>query len=466
MKYAVWNRSTRAALVAAAIFGYLPAVRADLAPGLTLRGPQVAIPRRASIIFIQCEGLGYGDLSCYGQTNYQTPNIDKLAAEGIQFTNYYAGDAAVSPARAALLTGLDSGHLPQRADVNVPLSAQTMTVAEVLKEAGYRTCYLGEWLFGDGASAGAPWRQGFGEFAGYFDPQEAANVYADFMWRYPHVIRDASFQVVKVIEDRDVFYYNEGGKHGTYLPDVQAQAAINFAKINVPDPANHFRPFFLLTTYKIPGVGPAQVPSDAPFSEEPWPQAARNRAALVSRLDGYVGQLVDELKTLGMSNNVAIFLAGDAGPQTGTNRVESTVFQSAGAFRGGRGELFEGGLRVPLIVHWPGTIRAGQVSDYPCAAWDFLPTAAEIAYVPALTNLDGLSLLPVLSGRSSTNRHDSFFWELRSRETTKAALVDGWKAVQTGTNAPVIYDLKADPAETKPVQNPEMAAEFEVLLKR
>ena len=466
MKYAVWNRCTRAALMAAAIFGCLPAVRADLAPGLTLRGPQTAIPRRASIIFIQCEGLGYGDLSCYGQTNYQTPNIDKLAAEGIQFTNYYAGDAASSPARAALLTGLDSGHLPQRADVDVPLSANQTTVAQVLKNAGYRTGFLGEWLFGDGNSPGAPWRQGFDEFAGYFDPQDAANVYADFMWRYPHVIRDSSFQVVKVILDRDVFYYNEGGKQGTYLPDVQAQAAINFAKMSVPDKANRFRPFFLLVNFKIPGTGSAQVPSDAPYSDEPWPQTARNRAALVSRMDGYVGQLVDGLTKLGMTNNVAIFLSSDTGPQTGTNRIESTVFQSAGAFRGGRGDLFEGGLRVPLIVHWPGTIPAGLVSDYPCAAWDFLPTAAEIGYATAPTNIDGLSLLPALSGQASTNRHESFFWELHGRETTRAALVDGWKAIQTGTNAPEIYDLKADPTEARPVQNPEMAGEFEVLLKR
>ncbi len=441
-------------------------MHADLAADLTPGGLPRVIPRRASIVFIQCDGLGYGDLSCYGQTNYQTPNIDKLAADGIRFTSYYAGDAASSPARAALLTGLDSGHLPQRADLDVPLPAGQMTVAQVLRNAGYRTCFLGEWLFGDGNTAGAPWRIGFDEFAGYFDPHDAANVYADFMWRYPHVIRDSSFKVVKVIQDRDVFYYNEDGKHGTYLPDIQAQAALNFAKMSVPDTANRYRPFFLMVNFKIPGTGPAQVPSDAPYSDEPWPQAARNRAALVSRVDGYVGQLVDGLRKLGMTNNVAIFFSSDTGPLTGTNRVESTIFQSAGSFRGGRGDLFEGGIRVPLIVHWPGTIPAGQVSDYPCAAWDFLPTAAEIGYTEAPTNIDGLSLLPVLCGRAPTKHHESLFWELRGRETVKAALVAGWKAIQTDTNAPEIYDLKADPTEAKPVQNPEMAAEFEVLLKR
>lgn len=467
MKYVPWMRCTCAAVVVAVIFEFSLAARADLASDITnATVPHRAIPRRASIIYIECEGLGYGDLSCYGQANYQTPNIDKLAAEGIRFTHFYAGDAASSPSRAALLTGMDTGHLPQRADLDVPLSAGETTVAQVLKNAGYHTCVLGEWSFGDENSPGAPWRKGFDEFAGYFSPQDAANVYADFMWHYPHVIRDDSFHVRKVILDRDVFYYNSGGKHGTYIPDLQAKAAVNFARTYVPDTANDYRPFFLLLNFKIPGTGPAQVPSDAPYSDEPWPPAAKNRAALLLRLDGYIGQLRDGLSKLGMTDNVAIFLSSDAGPKTGTNRIESTVFQSAGKFRGGRGDLFEGGLRVPLIVWWPGKIPAGQVSDFPCAAWDFLPTAAGIAYTPPPTNIDGISLLPVLSGLAQTNRHQSLFWELRGRETSKAVWVNDWKAIQIGTNAPEIYDLKADPTEKKPVQNPEMSAEFSVLLKR
>ncbi len=463
MKYAVWNSCVCASMVTAVILEFSPLAHAD-STDMTSR-PKV-LPRRTSILLIQCEGLGYGDLSCYGQTNYITPNIDQLAAEGMRFTNYYAGDAAASPARAALLTGLDSGHLAQRADVDVPLAADTPTIAEVLKKSGYRTGFIGEWVLGDQNSSGAPWKKGFDEFAGYFDPLDAANMFADFMWRYPHVIRDESFNIRKVILDRDVFYYNENGKQGTFIPAVEAKAALNFAKINVPDEANHYQPFFLMVNFKIPGAGPAQVPSDAPYSDEPWPQAARDRAALVSRLDDYVGQLLNGLNKLGMTNNLAIFLAGDAGPLTGTNRVESTLFNSTGNLRGGRGELFEGGLRVPLIAHWPGTIPPGRVCEVPCAAWDFLPTAADMAFADSPTNLDGVSFVPTLRGHSQTNLHSSFFWELRGRETTRAVLVDGWKAVQTGTNAPEVFDLKVDPTEKKPVQNPEMSAEFDVLLKR
>lgn len=466
MKYAVWKMNC-AVFVIAAVAGCSPLAQADLASEFApVRPLHPVIPRRASIIFIECDGLGYGDLSCYGQTNYETPNIDKLAAEGMRFTHYYAGDAASSPARAALITGLDSGHLPQRVDVNVPLAADETTVAEVLKRAGYSTGIIGEWILGDQNSTGAPWKRGFNEFAGYFDAQDADNVYADFMWHYPHVIRDASFKVKEVILDRDVFYYNSDGRHGTYIPDLEAQAAINFAKYNQPARFNHYRPFFLLLTIKIPGADPAQVPSDAPYSEEPWPQDAKNRAALVSRMDGYVGNLVDGLKKLGMTNDVAIFFSSDTGPLTGSNRVESTVFQSAGPFRGGRGDLSEGGLRVPFIAYWPGMIPAGKTSDYPCAAWDFLPTAADIGYAQTPTNIDGISLLPVLHGKRPLRTHQSFFWELRGRETEKAVWVDDWKAIQSGTNMPEIYDLKADPMEEKPVQNPEMLGEFETLLKR
>ena len=251
-----------------------------------------AIPRRASIILVVADGLGYGDLSCYGQTNFETPNLDKLAAEGVRFTNYFAGAAADSPACAALMLGKDSGHLRQRADADIPLAPDEITVAQVLQQAGYHTGLIGEWNLGDENSSGAPWKKGFDEFAGYFDPNDAENVYADYVWRYaPKSIFNETNKQMDTFIGRETLVPNLGGAKGEYLPDVLTRAALNFIKNNQPDKFNRYRPFFLLLNYKIPGDGKSQVPTDAPFSEEKWPQPAKNKAAMIARLDGYIAQL-------------------------------------------------------------------------------------------------------------------------------------------------------------------------------
>ncbi|MEI9961895.1 MAG: sulfatase-like hydrolase/transferase [Limisphaerales bacterium] len=175
---------SRIFVLIAALWQFSLAARADLSSIFTNVAPATAIPRRSSIILIQAEGLGYGDLSCYGQTKFQTPHLDRLAAEGMRFTNYYAGSAASSPARAALMLGKDAGSLRQRADVDVALAPNEVTVAQLLRQSGYRTGFIGEWILGDDTTSGAPWKKGFEEFAGYFAKTDAENVYADFMWRY------------------------------------------------------------------------------------------------------------------------------------------------------------------------------------------------------------------------------------------------------------------------------------------
>jgi arylsulfatase A-like enzyme len=362
-----------------------------------------AIPRRACIILVVADGLGYGDLSCYGQTNFQTPNLDKLAAEGIRFTNYFSGAMADSPARAALMLGKDPGHLRQRADADIALALDGITVAQMLKNSGYRTGLIGEWVLGDENSAAAPWKKGFDEFAGYLDGNDSGNFYADYMWRFsPNETYDVSYNDPvnghwrhwnqgdsSHLPGKAMVYANTQGKN-QFIPDLLTKAAMNFMQINQPDQANHYSPFFLVLNYKIPGDGKSQVPTDAPFSEEKWPQPAKNKAAMIARLDGYIGQLTDQLQKLGMTNNAVVFFTSATVPKK-SGAVDPDFFHSNAS---------SNDLRVPMIARWSGTIPAGAVSDFKWSARDFLPTAAGIAFTKAPEGVDGTSVLPALQRRA------------------------------------------------------------------
>jgi len=330
-------------------------------------------------------------LSCYGQTNFQTPNLDKLAAEGMRFTNYSAGAAADSPAHATLMLGGDSSQLRQRADVDISLASGEITVAQMLQLSGYHTGLIGEWNLGDENSSGAPWKKGFDEFAGYFDAKDAANFYADYMWRYaPKSIFNGTNSQMETFSGREMLVPNLGGAKGAYIPDLLTKAALNFIQINQPDAANRYRPFFLVLGYKIPGDGRSQVPTDAPFSEEPWPQRAKNRAAMIARLDGYVGQLTEQLQKLGMTNNTAIFFTSATTPKK-TDAVSPVFLHSITSTND---------LRVPMIAHWPGTIPSGTVGSFNWSARDFLATAADIAFTKPADGSHGISVFPMLMGRA------------------------------------------------------------------
>lgn len=456
-------------LFAAAALGFL-----RVAPAQSTSAPDAhrPAPRRPCIIFIQCDGLGYGDLSCYGQTKFQTPNLDRLAAGGIRFTTYYAGDAASSPADAALMLGRDSTHLQQRADVDVPLAADDITVAQGLQQSGYHTALIGEWRLGGDGTSGAPWKKGFDEFNGFTDPTDAENYYSDYVWRYmPKSLLKPATDQTGAFNAREALYANTDGKKGQYIPDLFAKAAGNFIRVNQPDRFNRYRPFFLLLNFTVahPGAGNTlPVPTDAPYSDEPWSQPEKNRAAMIARLDDHIGQLLGQLKSLGIESNTVIFFSSDTGPQTGGG-VDLKFFQSAGPFRGQRGELYEGGLRVPMIVSWPGRIPAGQVSDFPWAAWDFLPTAMQLALREPPKNIDGLSILPTLLGETQTNRHEFFSWALPDHDLAQAARMGDWKIVRAKAGDQwELYNLKTDPGETRNVaaKNPDVIAKIEKLLKK
>jgi arylsulfatase A-like enzyme len=376
----------------------LSAIFTNIAPAAT-----TAIPRRANIIFIQADSLGYGDLSCYGQEKFSTPNLDKLAAGGIRFTNYYAADSASSPARAALLLGQDSGRLKQRAELDVPLTAEETTVAQLLKQSGYHTCLIGEWNLGDDTTTGAPWKKGFNEFAGYFNAADAENYYADYIWHYASrsALNSASNQT-GYFAGKEMLYPNTGGNQGQYLPDLYTKAAMNFIVNNKPDAFNRYQPFFLLVNYATPRANAVQarqtgnglqVPTDAPFSGEAWPQPEKNKAAMIARLDGDIGKLVEQLQKAGQASNTVVFFSS-AGIAKAGGGVDPNFFSS---------NIASNDLRVPMIVSWPGNIRAGRVSKLRWSAPDFAPTALQIAYVKPVASFTGISILPALRGEPGTN---------------------------------------------------------------
>ncbi len=340
-------------------------------------------PRRPNIILIVADNLAASDLSCYGQSQFQTPNLDKLAADGIRFTRYSAGAPATSPARAALLTGKTANFAAEDAT----LGAGDVTIAQLLKDSGYYTSVIGEWDLGDKDSSGAPWLKGFDEFAGYFAPADAANAYADYIWRYES---DPSRSDDQPHNGSEMVYANTGGKMAQYIPDWLFTLSINFTRIHIPNRLNHHQPFFLLLSCPIPGNGNRVVPTDAPYSDEPWPPAERNRAAMIARLDNGIGSLLRQLDKTGEATNTVVFFTSDTVPQK-AGGIDPKFF----------GEETATNLYIPLIVRWPGRISAGRVSDMESSACDFLPTAAEIGLVTPPGNIDGTTLFPAMFGQPS-----------------------------------------------------------------
>ncbi len=409
-------------------------------------------PRRPSIILILADNIGYGDLGCYGQTKIKTPNLDKLATEGLRFTSFYTGSPEDAAARAALLTGMEPRHL--HAGTNQSLPANVVTLAALLQRQGYRTGLIGTWGLGD-----TPAQQGFEQFAGFLSQSHARDYFTDRIWRHDPERGDAEM----------VFPQNEDGKRGQFLPDSMASWAINFVRSNKPEALNHYRPFFLCLSYPLPHVSAdtAPPPGTSAYGDAPWPPLERLRATLISRMDDGIGQLLAKLDELKITSNTVVIFASVGGPEK-DQAIAPEFFRSAGAFRGQQGSLNEGGLRVPLIVRWPAQIRRGGVKDVLCAGWDLFPTAAEIAFTTPSENLDGLSLLPTLLGQTQTNRHESVYWETTNGGFRQAVRLGEWKAIGQPTNAvPELYNLKTDPAEKENLaaKNPDVLARMEKLFK-
>jgi arylsulfatase len=434
--------------------------------------------RKPNVIFILADDLGYADLGCYGQQRIRTPNLDRLAAEGMRFTQHYAGAPVCAPSRCALLTGFHTGHGYIRDNGELPTEGQrpipdsTVTLAEVLKTAGYRTGIAGKWGLGGPATEGEPNRQGFDHWFGYLCQREAHRYYPQHLWRDGNKV---------TLEG------NANGGRQQYSHDLIAQDALKFLRDAAPDAAAGTTPFFLYLAFTIPHVD-LDVPQDSraaylnqwdekPFPgdhyrAEPAPRATY--AGMVSRLDRDVGRVMALLKELKLDGNTLVVFSSDNGP-TDAGGSDFRFFRSAGPFRGQKGTVFEGGIRVPLIARWPGHVRAGATSDHVCALWDVMPTLAELcgATVPAELHVDGVSYAPTLLGRPGQKPHEHLYWESPAGQGSQAVRMGDWKGVRLGVkrkrNAPVqLFNLKDDIGESHDVaaDHPDVVGRIERVMRR
>lgn len=421
----------------------------------------VAMPtlRPPNVIYILADDLGYGDLSCYGQKKFSTPNIDRLAREGVRFTSFYSGSTVCAPSRSALLTGQHTGHTPVRGNAEVfpegqePMPAAAITIPEVLRGAGYVSGAIGKWGLGFVGTEGDPQAQGFDRFFGYNCQRFAHRYYPPYLWE----------------GQRQVFLPgNDMRTKTTYAPDVLHAETLEFIR------GNRSKPFFLFVASPIPHAE-LQAPDDeilaqfkGSFPEKPFPgrkfpewggaadygpdaspggYAAQaiplaTFAAMVTRLDRQVGEIVALLQELGIDNNTVIMFTSDNGPHVEGGHAPD-FFDSNGPLRGYKRDMYEGGIRVPLIARWLGRIAAGRQVDTPFAVWDILPTLAELGGTPVPAGIDGLSFVPALLGHPGQKEHEYFYWEFAERRPTRAVRSGDWKAVHVyaGSDHPETFEL-------------------------
>jgi arylsulfatase A-like enzyme len=407
-----------------------------------------AEPKKPNIVFILADDLGYRDIGSYGQTKIQTPNLDQLAKDGMRFTQCYAGSTVCAPSRCALMTGLHTGHCKVRGNGgtpkgNVPLGEGDTTVAELLKKQDYATALVGKWGLGEEASGGVPTKKGFDFFYGYLNQTHAHNYYPPFLLRGE--IREPIPENVQREKTTGV-----AENPVVYAPDLLLKEALGFIE------ANKTKPFFLYFATIAPHANNEktkadgdgnEVPSDAPYTAEKWPQPEKNKAAMITRMDADVGKLLAKLKELGLAENTLVIFTSDNGPhKEGGN--DPAFFASSGPFQGIKRSLTDGGIRVPFIARWPGVVKPNTTSDHVSAFWDFLPTVTEILGAETPAKLDGLSILPTLTGKGDQKKHDHLYWEFHENGFKQAVRIGDWKAIRLGPDQPVrVFNIATDPGE-------------------
>jgi len=436
-----------------------------------LSGEQTEVSgRKPNIIFILADDLGYGDPGSYGQREIKTPNLDRLAAGGMRFTDHYAGSSVCAPSRCCLMTGLHTGNAYIRGNREAkpmgqePIPDETVTVAELLKQAGYRTALIGKWGLGPPGSEGIPNRQGFDYFYGNLCQRHAHNSYPEFLFRNEdRVILEGN----RLPEPRRPDGAGVSVQKARHSHDLFTGEALAFLE------RSKDKPFFLYLACTIPhanneaGNEGMEVPTDAPYTDRDWPQQQKNHAAMITRLDRDIGTLMTRLKELGIDENTLVIFSSDNGPHR-EGGADPEFFDSNGPLQGIKRDLYEGGIRVPVIARWPGKIKEGSVTGHVSAFWDFLPTAAEIAGTNTPEGIDGISYLPTLLGKKQAE-HDFLYWEFHEGRASKQAVRMGkWKAVRLGPSAPLeLYDLSADIGENNNIadKHSDIVEKIEALLK-
>lgn len=425
--------------------------------------------KKPNIIFIFADDLGYGELGCYGQQKIETPNLDALAAKGKKFVQFYSGTSVCAPSRASLMTGLHTGHTPIRGNKQfapegqTPLPASTKTFANYLQQNGYATATFGKWGMGFNQNSGDPNKKGFDLFYGYNDQSLAHDFFPPYLWNNHNKV-DLS------INKQYDSVYSAALIHQQALQYINKQSN---------------KPFFLYLSYTLPH-GDVIGPHDSlynyykqKFNEQPltgaalktrphnmWPEPYPHAqfAAMVGRLDLYVGEIVKAIEAKGLAENTLIIFSSDNGPHR-ENGGDPEFFNSNGIYRGIKRDLYEGGMRVPFIAYWPNKIKPAVVQK-PFALWDMYPTFLELAKIPVSEKIDGLSFVPTLLNKGKQKQHDYFYWEFHENNGRQAVLWGKWKGVRLNVNkdddAPVeLYDLSIDPSE----QN-NLAANYPAVVER
>lgn len=455
-------------------FFWLLSIGCTTTPTASEKPPTASI-EPPNIILIVADDLGYGDLGAYGQQQIQTPNLDRMAREGMKFTQFYAGATVCAPSRSVLMTGKDTGHTQVRgnagknSEMKQSLHDEDVTLAEVAKTADYRTALIGKWGIGEIHEPGFPLEQGFDEFFGYLNQTHAHNYYPEFLWRN----RDTVY-LDNVVQNVPREYASFTGGYATkkvdYSHDLFTQEALGFIKKNQQER------FFLFLALTIPhanneaGKEGMEVPGmDMPeygqYADKDWPEAQKGTAAMIGRMDRDVGRMLAVLQDYDIDKNTLVLFTSDNGPhREGGN--DPAFFDSNGPLRGIKRDLYEGGIRVPLIAYWPSHVPAGATTDHISYFGDMMTTFAELMNTAAPDSLQSISLVPTLLGQPDEQRpHNYLYWEFYEQGSRQAVRVGNWKAIrQPMFTGPIeLYNLENDIGEENNIaeQNPEVVADME-----
>jgi len=441
----------------------------SLLPGCATAGRATRKRRnKPNIIFILADDLGYGDVGCFGQKVIQTPNIDNLAKEGMKLTDHYAGSTVCAPSRCVLMTGLHSGHALVRGNARLPLRPEDVTVAELLKTAGYTTAIIGKWGLGEADSTGIPNRQGFDYWFGYLNQRHAHNYYPEFLWKNEQKITLKGNKLTKPAQGG----WGVSSPQVTYSHDLFAADALDFLD------KNRDKPFFLYLPFTIPhanneaGNKGMEVPDFGPYADKDWPDPQKGHAAMITRMDGDIGKIMARLKELDIDEDTYVLFSSDNGPHK-EGGADPAFFKSSGPLKGYKRSLYEGGIRVPTIARWPGKIKPGSKTDHISAFWDFLPTCCDIAGVETPDGLDGISMLPTLLGQNKKQKnHEYMYWEFHEQGKRQAVRIGDWKGIRQNVakkpDGPIeLYNLKDDIGEKNNIakDNPAIVEKIAKIMK-